>query len=183
MSWKIDGSHTRAGFSVRHMMIANVHGQFETVTGMVDFNEADPARSSVDVQIDVASLNTRDEKRDAHLRSADFFDVEQHPTLTFKSRRVEKLGDNHGRIIGDLTIKGITKEVALDVEYLGQAKAPWGSTSAGFTARAKVNRKDWGLNWNVALEAGGVLVGDTVNIDIEAEIVKVPEAQPETVLN
>ena len=183
MSWKIDASHTRAGFSVRHMMIANVHGQFETVTGTVDFNEADPARSSVDVQIDVASLNTRDEKRDAHLRSADFFDVEQYPTLTFKSRRVEKLGDNHGRIIGDLTIKGLTKAVALDVEYLGQAKAPWGSTSAGFTARAKVNRKDWGLNWNVALETGGVLVGDTVNIDIEAEIVKVPEAQPETVLN
>src|SRR5687768_9189597 len=152
MSWKIDPSHTRAGFSVRHMMIANVHGQFETVTGTVDFNEADPARSTVDVQIDVASLNTRDEKRDAHLRSPDFFDVEQYPTLSFKSRRVEKLGENHGRILGDLTIKGITKEVALDVEYIGQAKAPWGTTSAGFTARAKVNRKDWGLNWNVALE-------------------------------
>ena len=183
MSWKIDPSHTRAGFSVRHMMIANVHGQFETVTGTVDFNEADPARSAVDVQIDVASLNTRDEKRDAHLRSADFFDVEKYPTLTFTSKRVEKLGENHGRIIGDLTIKGTTKEVALDVEYIGQAKSPWGTTSAGFTARAKVNRKDWGLNWNVALETGGVLVGDTVNIDIEAEIVKVPEAQPETVLN
>jgi polyisoprenoid-binding protein YceI len=183
MSWKIDPSHTRAGFSVRHMMIANVHGQFETVTGTVDFNEADPARSAVDVQIDVASLNTRDEKRDAHLRSPDFFDVEKYPTLTFTSKRVEKLGENHGRIIGDLTIKGTTKEVALDVEYIGQAKSPWGTTSAGFTARAKVNRKDWGLNWNVALETGGVLVGDTVNIDIEAEIVKVPEAQPETVLN
>ena len=183
MSWKIDPSHTRAGFSVRHMMIANVHGQFETVTGTVDFNEADPAHSAVDVQIDVASLNTRDEKRDAHLRSADFFDVEKYPSLTFTSKRVEKLGENHGRIIGDLTIKGITKEVALDVEYIGQAKSPWGTTSAGFTARAKVNRKDWGLNWNVALETGGVLVGDTVNIDIEAEIVKVPEAQPETVLN
>ncbi len=183
MSWKIDPSHTRAGFSVRHMMIANVHGQFETVTGTVNFNEADPARSTVDVQIDVASLNTRDEKRDAHLRSADFFDAEKYPYLTFKSRRAEKLGENHGRLIGDLTIRGITHEVALDVEYTGQAKSPWGTTSAGFTARTKINRKDWGLNWNVALEAGGVLVGDTVNIDIEAEIVKQPVAQPEVAVN
>jgi polyisoprenoid-binding protein YceI len=183
MSWKIDPSHTRAGFSVRHMMIANVHGQFENVTGTVDFNEADPARSSVDVQIEVASLTTRDEKRDAHLRSADFFDAEKYPYITFKSRRVEKLGDDHGRVIGDLTIRGVTHEVALDVEYSGQAKSPWGTTSAGFTARTKVNRKDWGLNWNVALETGGVLVGDTVNIEIEAEIVKQPVAEPEVAAN
>jgi polyisoprenoid-binding protein YceI len=183
MSWKIDPSHTRAGFSVRHMMIANVHGQFENVSGTVDFNEQDPARSSVDVQIEVASLTTRDEKRDGHLRSADFFDAEQYPYMTFKSRRVEKLGENHGRLIGDLTIRGITKEVALDVEYTGQAKSPWGTTSAGFTARTKVNRKDWGLNWNVALETGGVLVGDTVNIEIEAEIVKQPVTEPEAALN
>ncbi len=181
MSWKIDTSHTRAGFSVRHMMITNVHGQFENVTGTVNFNEQDPALSSVDVQIDVASLTTRDEKRDAHLRSADFFDVEKHPYLTFKSTRVEKLGPDHGRLTGDLTIRGATHAVALDVEYNGQAKSPWGSTSAGFTARAKVNRKDFGLNWNVALEAGGVLVSDTVNIEIEAEIVK--QAVPELVLN
>jgi polyisoprenoid-binding protein YceI len=165
------------------MMIANVHGQFENVSGTVDFNEQDPARSSVDVQIEVASLTTRDEKRDAHLRSADFFDAEQYPYMTFKSRRVEKLGENHGRLIGDLTIRGITKEVALDVEYTGQAKSPWGTTSAGFTARTKVNRKDWGLNWNVALETGGVLVGDTVNIEIEAEIVKQPVTEPEAALN
>jgi polyisoprenoid-binding protein YceI len=183
MSWKIDPSHTRAGFSVRHMMIANVHGQFENVSGTVDFNEQDPARSSVDVQIEVASLTTRDEKRDGHLRSADFFDAEQYPYMTFKSRRVEKLGENHGRLIGDLTIRGITKEVALDVEYTGQAKSPWGTTSAGFTARTKVNRKDWGLNWNVALETGGVLVGDTVNIESEAEIVKQPVAEPEVAAN
>ena len=183
MSWKIDPSHTRAGFSVRHMMIANVHGQFENVTGTVDFNEADPARSSVDVQIEVASLTTRDEKRDAHLRSADFFDAEKYPYITFKSRRVEKLGDNHGRLIGDLTMRGITHEVALDVEYAGLAKSPWGTTSAGFNAQTKVNRKDWGLNWNVALETGGVLVGDTVNIEIEAEIVKQPVAEPEVAAN
>lgn len=183
MSWKIDSSHTRAGFSVRHMMIANVHGQFENVTGTVDFNEQDPTQSTVDVQIEVASLNTRDEKRDGHLRSADFFDVEQYPHLTFKSRRAVKLDATHGQLIGDLTIRGITKEVTLDVEYTGQAKSPWGTTSAGFIATTKVNRKDWGLNWNVALETGGVLVGDTVNIQIEAEIVKQPVAQPEAVLN
>ena len=182
MSWKIDPSHTRAGFSVRHMMIANVHGQFENVTGTVDFNEADPARSSVDVQIEVASLTTRDEKRDAHLRSADFFDAEKYPYITFKSRRVEKLGDDHGRVIGDLTIRGVSHEVALDVEYSGQAKSPWGTTSAGFTARTKVNRKDWGLNWNVALETGGVLVGEEIAIDIELEIVKqVAQEQTEAV--
>ncbi len=183
MSWTIDSSHTRAGFSVRHMMVANVHGQFENVTGTVDFNEADPTRSTVDVQIEVASLNTRDEKRDAHLRSADFFDVEKYPHLTFKSRRAEKIDDSRGRLIGDLTIKGITKEVVLDVEYAGQAKSPWGTTSAGFSAKTKINRKDFGLNWNVALETGGVLVADTVNIDIEAEIVKQPEAQPEVAAN
>ncbi len=181
MSWKIDPSHTRAGFSVRHLMIANVHGQFENATGTVEFNEQDPVQSSVDVQIEVASLTTRDEKRDAHLRSADFFDVEQHPYLTFKSTRIEKRDKSHGRLIGDLTIRGTTREVALDVEYTGQAKAPWGTTSAGFTARAKVNRKEFGLNWNVALETGGVLVGDTVNIEIEAEIIK--QAVPEPVLN
>lgn len=183
MAWKIDPSHTRAGFSVRHMMIANVHGQFENVTGTVDFNEQDPTRSSVDVQIEVASLTTRDEKRDAHLKSADFFDAENHPYMTFKSRRAVKLDENHGQLIGDLTIRGITKEVVLDVEYTGQAKSPWGTLSAGFEATTKVNRKDWGLNWNVALETGGVLVGDTVNIHIEAEIVKQPEVQPQAALN
>jgi polyisoprenoid-binding protein YceI len=183
MAWSIDSAHTRAGFSVRHMMIANVHGQFEKVSGTVDFNEQDPARSSVDVQIEVASLNTRDEKRDAHLRSADFFDTEKYPVMTFRSRRAEKLSNSHGRLIGDLTIRGLTREVALDVEYTGQAKSPWGTTSAGFTATAKINRKDWGLNWNVALETGGVLVGDTVTIQIEAEIVKTPETQPELAVN
>jgi polyisoprenoid-binding protein YceI len=183
MAWQIDSSHTRAGFSVRHMMIANVHGQFENVTGTVDFNEQDPTRSQVDVQIGVASLTTRDEKRDAHLRSADFFDAEQYPYITFKSKRAVKLSDNHGQLIGDLTIRGITREVTLDVEYTGQAKSPWGTLSAGFTANTKVNRKDWGLNWNVALETGGVLVGDTVNIQIEAEIVKQPEVEPQAVLN
>ena len=178
MSWIIDPAHTRATFTVRHMMITNVYGQFDKVTGTVEFDEQDPARSTLDVQIEAASINTREEKRDAHLKSPDFFDVEKYPYLYFKSKRAQKTGENTGRIIGDLTIHGITREVTLDVAYNGQAKSPWGTTSAGFTATAKINRKDWALNWNVALETGGWLVGDTINITIEAEIVKQPEAVP-----
>jgi polyisoprenoid-binding protein YceI len=162
-------------------MISNVHGEFQNVGGTVEFDEQVPARSKVDVQIEVASLTTRDDRRDAHLRSADFFDAEKYPYLTFKSRRVEKLDDTRGRLIGDLTIRDVTKAVVLDVEYAGQAKSPYGLVSAGFTARTKINRKDWGLNWNMALETGGVLVGDTVNISIDLEIVK--QLEPELALN
>jgi polyisoprenoid-binding protein YceI len=179
MAWQIDPAHTRVGFAVRHMMISTVHGQFENVSGTVDFDEQRPSRSTVDVQIEAASLNTRDEKRDAHLRSADFFDAENHPYLTFKSTKVEVVDETHGRITGDLTIGGITRRVVLDTEYNGMVKSPWGTYSAGFTATTKINRKDWGLNWNVALEAGGVLVGDTVTITIELEIVKQPDAVAE----
>lgn len=178
MSWIIDPAHTRAEFTARHMMVTNVRGQFTDITGAVDFNEENPTQSTLDVKIGVASINTREEKRDAHLKSPDFFDAENYPYLTFKSKRVQKTGDNTGRLVGDLTIRDVTKEVTLDVEYNGQAKSPWGTTSAGFTATAKVNRKDWGLNWNVALETGGWLVGDTIGINIEAEIVKQPEAVP-----
>ncbi len=176
MAWMIDTSHSQVSFTVRHMMISNVRGRFETVSGTVDFNEQDPARSSVDVQIAAASINTRDEKRDGHLKSPDFLDAEQHPHLTFTSKRVEKTGEASGRILGDLTIRGVSKEVVLDVDYNGQAKSPWGTVSAGFTASTKINRKEWGLNWNVALETGGLLVGDEVKIDIELEVVKQPEA-------
>jgi polyisoprenoid-binding protein YceI len=158
------------------MMISNVHGQFDDITGTVEFNEADPAQSSLNVKIGVASINTRDEKRDGHLKSPDFFDVANHPYLTFESAKVEKTSENTGRVTGNLTIRGISKPVVLEVEYNGQAKSPWGTTSAGFTATAKINRKDWDLNWNVALETGGFLVGDEVKITIEAEIVKQPEA-------
>ncbi|MBI3244316.1 MAG: polyisoprenoid-binding protein [Chloroflexi bacterium] len=178
MSWIIDPAHTRAEFAVKHMMVANVRGQFTDITGLVDFNEQDPVKSAVDVKIGVASINTREEKRDEHLKSPDFFDVANHPYMTFKSKRIEKTGDNTGRVIGDLTIRGKSKEVALDVEYNGQAKSPWGTTNAGFTATAKINRKDWDLNWNVALETGGWLVGDTISLNLEAEIVKQAEAAP-----
>jgi polyisoprenoid-binding protein YceI len=177
MSWKIDPSHTRAVFSVRHMMISNVHGQFHNVAGTVNFDEANPTRSSVDVQIEAASIDTNDERRDGHLRSADFLDAENYPYLTFVSKRIEVIDEDHGRIYGDLTIRGVTREVALTTEYNGQAKGPYGQQSAGFTASTKLNRKDFGLTWNMGLETGGVLVGDTVNISIELEIVKqgVPE--------
>ena len=178
MSWMIDSAHTEANFTVRHMMISNVRGQFQKVSGTVEFDEAKPANTKVDVQIEVASVNTRDEKRDAHLKSPDFFDAEKHPYLTFKSKRVEVKDATHARLIGDLTIRDVTREVALDVEYNGSAKSPWGTTSAGFSARTTIKRKDWNLNWNVSLETGGWLVGEDVHINIELEIVKQPEAAP-----
>src|SRR5574337_555997 len=172
MSWKIDPAHSQVQFTVRHMMIANVRGRFENFTGTIEFDEENPTRSTVDVQIEAASLNTKEPNRDTHLRSPDFFNAEQYPYLTFKSKRVEKLDAAHGRLIGDLTIRDVTREVVLNVEYAGQAKSPWGSVSAGFSAQTKINRKDWGLNWTVALETGGWLVGEEVTINIELEVVK-----------
>ena len=179
MSWRIDPSHSQITFSIRHMMISNVRGRFENFTGTVEFDEQTPTRSTVEVQIEAASINTRDERRDAHLRSADFLNAEKYPYLVFKSKRVKIVDAKHGRVVGDLTIRDVAKEVTLDVEYAGQSKSPWGATSAGFEAKTKINRKDWGLNWNLALETGGVLVGDDINIEIELEIIKEPEAQPE----
>lgn len=172
MAWKIDSSHSHVTFGVRHMMISTARGRFGEVNGTVEFDEANPSNSTVNVQIEAASIDTRDAQRDGHLRSADFLDAENYPTLTFVSKRVEKIDDTHGRIIGDLTIRGVSKEVVLDTEYAGQAKSPWGTTSAGFSAKTSINRKDWGLEWNGALETGGVLVGDQVNIDIDLEIIK-----------
>ena len=154
------------------MMISKVRGRFNSFRGTIDFNEAEPARSTVNVEIDVDSIETRDAQRDGHLRSADFFDVANYPLMTFVSTRVEPTSNNTGRIVGDLTIRGVTREVVLDVEYAGQSKSPWGSTSAGFHAETKINRKDWGLNWNQALETGGILVGEEVTITIELELIK-----------
>ena len=176
MAWQIDTSHSSVDFSIRHMMISTVRGTFERFSGTVEADEANPTAALVDVQIEVASINTRDEKRDAHLRSPDFFDVDTYPTIRFKSKRVERTNDDTGKLIGDLTIKDVTREVVLDVEYAGQSRSPWGTTSAGFSATTKINRKDWGLNWNVALETGGVLVADEVKIHIEVELVKIGRA-------
>jgi polyisoprenoid-binding protein YceI len=169
MTWTIDNSHTLAEFSVRHMMVSNVKGRFDQVSGSFEFDEANPSASSIEVTISVASITTRDEKRDTHLKSPDFFDAETHPNITFKSTEVEKTGDNAFKVTGDLTIRGVTKPVVLDVEYNGQGKNPWGIATIGFNASTSINRKDYGLNWNVALEAGGMLVGETVKINLEVE--------------
>jgi polyisoprenoid-binding protein YceI len=181
MSWKIDSAHSEINFAVRHMMISNVRGRFEKFSGTVDFVEDNPTQSTVDVQIETASINTKEEARDTHLKSADFFNAEKYPYLTFQSKKVEVLDANHGRLTGNLTIRDVTKQVVLDVEYSGQAKNPWGMTGAGFSASTAINRKDWGLTWNVGLETGGVLVGDEIKINIEVEIVKQAEEEKEAV--
>lgn len=178
MSWQLDKAHSSINFSVRHMMISTARGRFEEFDGTFEVNEADPRQSKIEVQIQATSVNTKEAQRDGHLKSPDFFDVEKYPVIIFKSKRVEKASGQNVRLVGDLTIKDITKEVALDVEYAGQAKSPWGTINAGFTAQTKINRKDWGLTWNVALETGGMLVGEEVTISIELELVKQPEAEP-----
>lgn len=177
MSWSIDTTHSAINFNARHMMIAKVRGSFETFSGTIEFDEEDPAASTVDIEIDAASINTGEDQRDGHLRSADFLDVANHPTLTFYSTEVEQTGDSRGKLIGDLTIRGVSRQVVLDVEYAGTAKSPWGTMSAGFSAATTINRKDWGLNWNQVLETGGFLVSDEIKIEIELELVKQPEAE------
>lgn len=172
MAWKIDPAHSAIHFTVRHMMIANVRGEFEQFTGTIELDVEHPENTRVEVEIDAASINTREPQRDAHLRSADFLDVENHPHIIFKSTRVERTGETTARLHGDLTIRDITRPVVLDVEHTGIVTSPWGHRSAGFEARAKINRKDWGLTWNKALEAGGVLVGDEIKIEIELELIE-----------
>lgn len=178
MTWKIDSAHSAIQFSVRHMMISKVRGNFENFSGTIDFDPDNMTNTSVDVTIDAASISTREAQRDGHLKSPDFLDAENYPAVTFKSSRVEQTGAKSGKLYGDLTIRTITRPVVLDVEYAGLAKSPWGTTSAGFSASTKINRKDWNLTWNQALETGGVLVGDEIAISIEVELVK--QEQPAT---
>ena len=178
MSWTIDTAHSEVNFTVRHMMISNVRGRFEKFTGTVDFDENNPANTTVDVQIEAASISTREPQRDGHLRSPDFLDAEKYPYLTFKSKRVKVIDTQHAELVGDLTIRDITREVILDVEYSGMSKSPWGTTNAGFTASTRISRKNWNLNWNVALETGGWLVGDEIKIDLELEIIQQAEMVP-----
>jgi polyisoprenoid-binding protein YceI len=170
--WQIDPAHTLVEFAVKHMMFTTVKGRFGGVHGTIVDDAADPSRSSVEVEIDAASIDTREEKRDAHLRSPDFLDVESYPTITFKSSRVEHAGQDRLRVIGDLTIHGNTREVVLDTTINGRGTNPFGLEVAGFSGETTINRRDFGLNWNMALEAGGVLVGDTVKILLEIEAVK-----------
>jgi polyisoprenoid-binding protein YceI len=171
--WQIDPAHSAAHFSVRHLMISNVRGEFTKLSGSVLIYPADPAKSTVEITIEAASINTREAKRDEHLRSADFFDAANHPALTFRSKRVEALGLENFKLTGDLTIRGVTKEVTFDVEGpTASVKDPWGNIRAGVAASAKINRKDFGLVWNALTEAGGVVVGDEVKITIEAELIQ-----------
>ena len=170
-TWAIDPTHTNVEFSVRHLMIATVKGRFADVSGTIVTDDVDPTKTTVAVTINAASIDTRMPQRDEHLRSADFFDVEKFPTLTFKSRKVDAHRDGL-RVTGDLTIRGITREVVLDVTSNGQQSDPWGGLRAGFEAAGKIKRSDFGLTWNQVLEAGGVTVGDEVKISIDAELVK-----------
>jgi polyisoprenoid-binding protein YceI len=173
-TWSFDNAHSSIGFSVRHLMISKVRGHFNQWGGTFDYDEEDPTRSKLSVRIDAASIDTRDEKRDAHLRSPDFFDVEKFPALTFASTKVERDGDEFV-VTGDLTIHGVTRAVQLKVESLGATKDPWGGYRAGFSASTSVSRKDFGLTWNAALETGGVVVGDKIEIGIEIEAVRAAE--------
>lgn len=170
-SYGLDASHSHVGFKVRHLMVSKVRGRFADFEGTVTIAE-DPLQSSVDVSVQVASIDTRDAGRDEHLRSADFFDVETSPTMTYRSSGVREVGKGRFVVDGDLTLKGVTKPVALTVTFDGNATDPWGNARAAFTATAEIDREDFGLNWNQALEAGGVLVAKLVEIEIEAEAVK-----------
>jgi polyisoprenoid-binding protein YceI len=171
--WQIDPTHSAAHFSVRHLMISNVRGEFTKLSGSALILPADPAKSSVEITIDAASVNTREPQRDEHLRSPDFLDVAKYSTLTFRSKRIDALGADNFKVIGDLTIHGVTKEVTFDVEGPTPAvKDPWGNIRAGITASGKINRKDFGLVWNALTEAGGMVVGEEVKITIEAELIQ-----------
>ena len=171
-TWKIDPVHSHIEFSVRHLMITTVKGRFTGVDGTVSIDDADPSASAVDVRIDASTIDTREPQRDAHLRSADFLDAETFPRLTFKSTRVSERRGDQFSVTGNLTIRGVTREVVLKVTDEGRGKDPWGGERAGFSATTRINRKDYGLNWNQTLETGGVLVGDEVTIRIELQLLK-----------
>ncbi|WP_415063354.1 YceI family protein [Bdellovibrio sp.] len=171
-TWQIDPAHSSANFSVKHMMIAKVHGGFEKVSGTLQYDPSDITKASIEASIDATSINTREAQRDGHLKSADFFDVEKYPTLNFKSKKVEKDGEDL-KVTGDLTIHGVTKEVVLAVEGpTAEMKDPYGNIKIGISATTKIKRKDFGLTWNAALEAGGVLVGDDVAISLDIQFAK-----------
>ncbi len=172
MPWQTDPSHTSVSFVARHMMLSKVRGEFQDFS--VDFNldPEHPEQAAVEARIKTASVYTKDAQRDAHLKSADFFNAEAFPEMVFKSTKVDVTGKDTATLTGDLTIRDVTKPVVLDVKYLGASKSPWGTNSVGFEASTKISREDWGLTWNVALETGGWLVGKEITINIEAEFVQ-----------
>lgn len=172
MLWQTDASHTSIHFVARHMMLSKVRGELQDFS--VDFNldTEQPEKATVEARIQAASIFTKDGQRDGHLKSADFLNVETYPEMVFKSTKIERTGHETAKLHGDLTIRDVTRPVVLDVTYLGTSKSPWGATSIGFEAKTKINREDWGLTWNVALETGGWLVGKEISIEIEAEFVQ-----------
>lgn len=173
ITWKIDRAHSGAEFKVKHMMISNVKGSFSGLSGTLIEDTADPTRSQVEASIDISTLNTGDEQRDTHLKSADFFHHEQHPVMTFKSTRVEKKGEEEYAVTGDLTLHGTTRPVTFVVEGpSAPGKDPWGNTRIGLSATARINRKDFGLTWNAALETGGILVGEDVQITLDVQFIQ-----------
>jgi len=172
--YAIDIVHSEIGFSVRHMVFAKVRGHFTKWSVDLAYDPADPTRSTLTASIDAASIDTREPQRDGHLRSADFLDADKYPKITFASRKVERVGDKKYKVTGDLTIRDVKREVSLDVDELGLGKDPWGNSRVGYSAKAAINRGDFGLKWNQALETGGVLVGDKVEIEIEAQVVSAP---------
>lgn len=171
-TYAIDASHSQVGFSVKHMMFSTVRGNFRGFEGTVVVDNDNPANSSVNVTIDASTITTGDEKRDEHLRSADFFDVATYPTLTFKSTSVDFKDAENFTVNGELTMHGVTHPVQIKAEQTGEGTNPWGMDVAGFEGSTKINRKDYGLNWNAALEKGGVLVGEEIKINLELEVAK-----------
>jgi polyisoprenoid-binding protein YceI len=169
--YALDASHTHVGFAIRHLMVSKVRGRFATFSGTVTIGD-DPLGSSVEVDVDLASVDTSDKGRDEHLRSADFFGTDEHPTMSFRSTGVQPGKGGAWLVTGDLTIGEVTRPIDLDVHYEGSATSPWGTTSVGFSASGKLNREDFGLNWNQALETGGVLLGKDVTLEIEAEAIR-----------
>jgi polyisoprenoid-binding protein YceI len=173
LNWAIDPAHSRADFKVKHMMISNVRGSFSGVAGTLIENIADPTQSRIEASIDIGTVSTGDEQRDIHLKSADFFNLDHQPKMTFKSTKVEKKGDEEYAVTGDLTLHGVTQQVIFAVEGPSMpAKDPWGNMRIGLSASTKSNRKDFGLTWNAALETGGILVGEEVQISLDVQFIK-----------
>ncbi len=171
-TWAIDSAHSAGDFAIKHMMISTVRGHFKITEGQIVINEENHTASSVTATIDPKSLNTREEKRDAHLQSGDFFEADKYPTITFQSTRVQKVNDTNWKVFGDLTLHGVTKEVEMDVEEGGEIKDPYGKQRRGFTAETTINRSDWGVTYNAVLEAGGVMVSDKVKITLDISAVR-----------
>jgi polyisoprenoid-binding protein YceI len=176
-TWQIDPAHSVIGFEVKHLMISKVRGRFGAVTGTLVLDEDDVTKSTVTAEIDVTSVDTREAQRDAHLKSGDFFEVEKFPKMTFRSTRVEKDGSGEVKLAGDLTIRDVTREVVLTVEDEGREKDPWGGDRAGFSATGKIDRRDFGLTWNQALETGGVLVSNEIKLVLDVQAVKAQAEQ------